>query len=196
MIVDWKKRHITKITSLLVTAMLLPQVLLAADFRGVMWGDDAGAVKKKETEKLIGDHPRNLIYQGRFAGIKMYIVYEFRNRRLIQGSYHNQSRHADKNDFIRDHEILKNLLQKKYGIPSLDRAIWTNNTYREDDSQWGKALGLGHLSYVAEWETSNTKISALLWGEDSDIQHVVRYTEKRTEEKEKKEQEKRILEKL
>ena len=181
---------------MLMIALLLPQIVIAADFREVLWGDDMATVRKKETEKLIGDHQRNLIYQGRLAGIRMYIVYEFRNRRLIEGSYHNQSRHADRNEFIRDHEILKELLQKKYGGPDLDRAIWTNNTYRADASQWGKALSLGHLSYVAEWETHNTKISALLWAKDSDIHHVVKYTEKRSEEKERKEQEKRILEKL
>jgi len=196
MITIQKKRYLKNTIPILVVGMLLPQILMAADFRGVVWGDDMEAVKIKETEKLIGDHQRNLIYQGRLAGVKMYIVYEFRNRRLIEGSYHNQSRHADKNEFIRDHEILKDLLQKKYGSPVLDRAIWTNDTYRADASQWGTAISLGHLSYVTEWETYNTKISAVLGGKDSNIQHVVKYTEKRSEEKEQKEREKRILEKL
>ncbi len=181
---------------LLLAILSIPQLLLASDFRGFSWGESADLVKKKETASLVGDHRKSLIYQGRVAEIDVYIVYTFRNDRLIEGSYHNQSRHNDNNAYIDDYNVLKDLLRRKYGSPKIDRAIWTNNDYRNSESEWGKALTLGHLSYAAEWETYDTTISALLWSNDGTIQHVVTYKETSSREKEKKEQDKRILEKL
>ncbi len=177
-------------------ALLLSQVALAADFRGASWGDDIDSVKKQESESLVGDHSNNLIYAGKLAGINVYIVYTFKNGKLIEGEYHNQSNAGSGNDYIQNFAAFRDLLRKKYGPPLKDRVMWRDTRYKNDSNLWGEAVRLGHLLYTAKWETGQTRISTTLWGDKGSIQHVIKYSEKGTEKRERLEQEKRTLEKL
>jgi len=52
---------------------------------------------------------------------------------------------------------------------------WDNDLYKDDRSEWGFAVGLGHLSYGCIWETSNTYITLGLNGDNYKINLVVSY---------------------
>jgi len=65
--------------------------------------------------------------------------------------------------------------------------------YKDDYSDWGTAISLGHLLYFSTWETENTEIASILTGENFDISCVIEYSSKSLEELEKKAKEKKAL---
>ncbi|MCD8403926.1 hypothetical protein [Tenacibaculum finnmarkense] len=69
-------------------------------------------------------------------------------------------------------------MKKKYGKPKEDKTIWKNDLYKDDYSQWGFAVSLGHLIYYSSWETEKTSILFLLNGENYDLKTVIEYSSK------------------
>ncbi len=50
--------------------------------------------------------------------------------------------------------------------------------YKEDYSQWGFAVSLGHLTYYSSWETERTSVFFVLNGENYDLETVIEYSSK------------------
>ena len=98
--------------------------------------------------------------------------------------------HSNKTDFITDYEDFKKILIKKYGNPTKDESFWKNDLYKDDYSDWGTAISLGHLIYFSTWSTSNTEINNMIMGENYDISCIVEYSSTNLKEIEKKAQEK------
>jgi len=101
--------------------------------------------------------------------------------------------HTNKNDFITDYNDFKKILTKKYGKPKQDETLWKNDLYKDDYSDWGTAISIGHLVYLSSWETQDTEINNILMGENFAISCIVEYTSKNLKEIEKKAQEKKAL---
>ena len=88
-------------------------------------------------------------------------------------------------------------LTKKYGKPKMDfPGVWKNDLYKDDKSEWGFAVSLGHLAYGASWETSTTKIEIMLSGDNYKINLILSYFSKELEEWVKQTEEKEALKDL
>jgi len=59
---------------------------------------------------------------------------------------------------------------------------WENELYKNDKSNWGLAISIGHLSYNSVWETSTTDIELALDGNNYKVNLRVRYTSKELKE--------------
>ena len=110
--------------------------------------------------------------------------------------------HSNENDYILDFNKLKEILTKKYGKPIEDERLWKNDLYRDDPQYWGFAISLGHLIYLATWETpatdttDTTIITLLLNGENFEIMFCIEYLSKNLHKLEEKAIEKKSLEEL
>jgi hypothetical protein len=60
--------------------------------------------------------------------------------------------------------------------------VWKDDLYKDDKSEWGFAVSLGHLAYGASWETSATKIEIMLLGDNYEINLFLSYFSKELEE--------------
>ena len=150
-------------------------------FRGMQWGELANLVQKNEKSKLlkketIQDTGLEIIaYSGEIAGRECIIGYYFAANQLVEGRYIFLAEHANKNLYIGDFDNIKNSLIEKYGKPSLDEKTWNNNLYKSDPGEWGMALSVGHLTYIAAWTTNDAEIQLVLKGDNYDISLILDY---------------------
>ncbi|MBA7542736.1 hypothetical protein ES705_35060 [subsurface metagenome] len=77
---------------------------------------------------------------------------------------------------------MKEILTKKYGKPWSDRTTWDNDLFKNDRSQWGLAVSIGHLSYGALWDTSKTFITLVLNGDNYEITLLAAYDSRELKE--------------
>jgi len=164
------------------------------DFRKTKWGMSKDQVKSSEPLKVAKETDDMLLYKTTVIGKNVLLVYIFVNNQLVRSKYILAEFHTNNNDFITDFNEFKKILVKKYGTPIKDEKIWRNDLYKDDFSNWGMAIALGHLLYFAQWETSNTTITAILKGDNFDITCGIEYASKKLEDLEKKAQEKKALE--
>ena len=148
------------------------------DFRNVRWGMSIEEVKKAETSKMVDESDTILIYESSLAGLDVYVGYVFTSGILVRGKYISVEKHSNRNDYINDYNSLKDLLTKKYGETTENHVYWLNDLYRDDYSEWGFAVSLGHLKYFDSWETGRTDITAALTGENYDISLGIEYGSK------------------
>jgi len=199
---------ITIFSSILGTSLATasPATKRLFDFRRARWGMTKTQVLKTETAKLMMDTTIRgvdlLIYTGEVAGFNCNIGYIFAEGKLVRGKYMFTHSHSNKNDYILDFNKLKEILTKKYGKPIEDKRLWKNDLYRDDPQYWGFAISLGHLIYLATWETpatdttDTTIITLLLNGENFEIMFCIEYLSKNLHKLEEKAIEKKSLEEL
>lgn len=161
------------LTVLVLTFM--PTSLIASDFRDFSWGDSIETVKNSEGSVLLDETETFLSYSGSIAGISFEIIYEFYEGKLIGGRYINKESYTDDDCYFQDYEKFKELLSKKYGEAIKDTYAWQNGLYKDDPSNWGKAIRLGHLHYRSVWIKEKTLITHTLSGDNSAIKHVIIY---------------------
>ena len=113
-----------------------------------------------------------------------------------QRSISRYQEHSNKNDYIYDYNKFKEILKKKYGKPSESNIFWKNKTYKNKPSYYGMAIAVGDLSYFSSWVTNSTKIICCLFGDNFNIYCGVEYVSKELGPLEKKQTEKRNLEKF
>jgi hypothetical protein len=64
---------------------------------------------------------------------------------------------------------------QKYGRPIEDKISWEDVTHKENISEWGNAIGMGHLEYVSRWSTRKTEVLLRLFGGEDEISLEVTY---------------------
>ena len=163
------------------------------DFRKTKWGMSKQEVLASETLKPVSEREESLIYMSVVLHKKVLIGYSFIQNKLFRATYLLRERHTNQNDFIEDYDDFKEMLTKKYGRPKKDNIIWRNNLFKNDSSEWGTAIGFGHLVYACEWETNSTKILCLLNGDNFKISLGVGYESKELKLINKKQEEKKAL---
>jgi hypothetical protein len=163
------------------------------NFRKTKWGMSKKEVKKTETGKIVRDDEKVLVYNGIVSNIDALIVYIFASDKLVRAKYMFTPKHTNKNDYLIDYDNVKETLTKKYGSPQPDDSYWRNELYKDDYSEWGFAVSLGHLTYSSEWETENTKILLMLSGENYDIDLNAEYSSKALKYLEEQEKEKKKI---
>lgn len=153
-------------------------------FRQTLWGMNKGQVKKREAGKVYKEEKMTgamagldiLVYQENIAGLDCLIAYYFAENKLTRARYLFSSEHSNKNLFIQDYKNVQTQLSEKYGKPYRDDVIWSNDLYKDDLSEYGTAVSLGHLQYATEWKQPETYIQLTLHGDNFEISHWVEYT--------------------
>jgi len=152
-------------------------------FRKVLWGMSAEQAKEIETAEFVkkekggGDFKGLdiLIYTTNISGLDCTVVYYFADNMLTRARYLITEEHTNKNLYIEDFLKIKNQLVEKYGSPDKDDTIWSDDLYKDDPSEHGMALSVGHLMYVAEWYLPETIIQLLLKGDNYSVTLWVEY---------------------
>ncbi len=92
------------------------QVRGGENFGAADWGMSPEQVKNSETsDRLTGEMPGVLTYDGEIAGIKASIFYIFDDGKLNRGLY---SVEGQQDAIIKDYETIKAFLLKQYGEPA------------------------------------------------------------------------------
>lgn len=164
------------------------------NFRKTRWGMSQAQVKSSESLESAKEDPNFLGYRTSVIGKNVFMAYYFINNQLVRTRYILAEEHSNKNDYISDYNAFKDILTKKYGQPSDEQTFWKNDLYKDDYSDWGMAISVGHLAYFSSWETQDTEIDSMLAGENFRINCIVEYCSKELKDIEKKAEEKKALE--
>jgi len=167
------------ITSLSLTILAKEQVF---DFRETTWGMNKEQVKATEDRKPDYEENDMLSYKVKIFGGNYYCFYSFLEDKLYNGGYFFMEEHTNKNLYINDYMELKGIITKEYGKPIMDKIIWKNDLYKDEKSEWGKAISLGDLEYWALWETLNTEICLSLDSDNYEINLILSYDSKELSE--------------
>lgn len=136
------------------------------DFRKVKWGMTMEQVKKIEKGQFHNVKDNVIAYSVTVANKEADLFYSFIDNKLVSGAYFFNVRHTNPNAFIDDYYSLKDLLSAKYAEPSIDDINWLNELYKDEPSEKGFAVSLGHLNYRAKWFEDSTDITLTLTGEN------------------------------
>jgi len=189
-------KKVTKVVVTVLFILVFSGICLADDFtfRKTKWGMTPAEVKATEPLKVAEEKEGFLCYKTSVLGKNVFVVYFFTDNQLTRARYVLADSHSNKTDFITDYEDFKTILMKKYGNPAKDESFWKNDLYKDDYSDWGTAISVGHLIYFSTWNTSNTEINNMLMGENFDISCIVEYSSTNLKLIEKEAQEKKALE--
>lgn len=161
---------------LLFAGLLFSQILFAQAFRNVNWGASMEEVKVSEKTKPDQESEESLLYRVQLAGKEVLLIYNFLPEHgLYSSGYFFNEEHTNKNGFIDDYQEVKSLLIKKYGEPISDRVIWSNDLFKDDPQDYGRAVSIGHLKYVSTWTVERTNITLGLLGENYEIGMILNY---------------------
>jgi predicted RND superfamily exporter protein len=146
-------------------------------FRKTTWGMSQEEVKKSES-LVPSEKDSFLSYKDSINGLDATLSYAFVDDKLAKAMYSIKETHTNKNDYISDYKDLKKLLTEKYGEPFEDNEIWSKSLYKNDPEEYGLAVSLGHLNYLTQWETEDTVVNLVLFGENYKITHTIMYESK------------------
>lgn len=152
------------------------------DFRVAKWGDSKAVVMKKEGKTNLSPIDNIYYFSDFVAGISCDVAYIFTNDKLSMAKYLFNPTHSNKNDFIKDYQDLVNLMTDKYGKPGYNTTEWSNFLYKDDPDDYGFAVSLGHLLYIAGWYGQTTEITVALYGENYKISLIIEYISKKYKE--------------
>jgi len=149
------------------------------DFRKANWRMSKEQVKATEDKRPDLEEDTKLLYKVKIGENNFLCVYSFLKDKFYRSTYLFNETHTNKNDYIDDYERLKNVLIKKYGKPTTDRAVWKNNLYKDDKQDWGTAISIGHLEYRTLWmklvDRDIIEITLLLTGDNYKISLGILY---------------------
>ena len=148
------------------------------EFRKTSWGMTKDQVKENESSTLVGDAGNMLWYTSTVASKNVEIVYTFLDHKLVNTGYRFIEEHSNKNDYIIDYEVIKEILIQKYSTPTIDETTWSNELFKADRSNWGMAVSTGHLEYFSAWETDTTEIILYLGSDNHEVQLQAAYYSK------------------
>lgn len=172
------------------------QEAAAPSFRNARWGMSQKDVRRLEKGKPEVAEEGMLVWGDEVGGLDVAVAYIFSDGKLVRGRYHSVTTHTNHNAYIVDYETLKKLLTSKYGEPTSDEVVWSNDLYRNDSQRYGMAVAAGHLSAFTTWETPETKISVAISGDNFEVRVGVDYVSKKLgglEDEERLESEKQKL---
>lgn len=151
------------------------QELPREGFRKTVWGSpksQAKAAEGREPREEQDDYLDFEVSLGRFRCLAAYI---FVGNQLVRGKYVVLEEYQNQTNYLTVYAELKDSVSKKYGSPIKDETYWLNDLYKDDYSEWGMAVGCGHLSKFASWKTPESTINVGLFGENFDVHVTVEY---------------------
>lgn len=150
-------------------------------FRGVDWGMSRAEVRKNEKSDPDADEDLGLLYTTSVNGLDANLLYMLIEDKLIKANYNITESHSNKYLYITDYNKLKELLTTKYGEPTEDKVFWFDDLYKDDPSDWGLAVSIGHLTQIATFETEEADIGVILKGDNYSVDLVIEYISKEYE---------------
>ena len=145
------------------------------DFRKTNWG-----VSREEVAETEG---------------ALELQYDYTGDKLVSAEYEFSYEATLEYFCINNYRHLKEKLAEKYGKAVVDEDIWIDDLYKDDFSNWGKAVAQNHLLRYAQWETPNTRITIVLAGDGyGDIALKIKYRSQQIKELEEESAAKEILE--
>jgi len=190
------KKHILILLALSVMIFTAPLFADEYDFRKAKWGMSKEEVKHGESKEPISEGNNIFGYEDKVAGMECYIFYVFASNKLVRTRYYFIHKHSNRTDYINDYQSLQENLQKKYGQPIDDDRIWKNDLYKDDPSEWGMAVAIGHLIYQTQWTTDTTGILLHLSGDNYKIKLLIEYKSTQLHELEQKAKETETMDAL
>ncbi len=157
-------------------------------FRKAQWGMTQEQVIRLEGNPAARENSGDYYVMRYWDSIKdmtCWMDYIFKDDKLVKARYIFLVRHDYKSQYFGDYKKAKDFLTEVHGQSPLTNINWLNPTYKEDYSNWGLAVSLGHLEYSAIWDTPMTEIVLRLFGENNEVKLVADYTGKVEKEKEK-----------
>ena len=142
------------------------------------WGMSSDQLKRIEGQPVhLGESQGYQIigYQREILERDCLIGFYFSNNRLKGAKLSFLEPHTNKNQNIADFKRIKDLLVQKYGRPIEDKISWEDVTHKENISEWGNAIGMGHLEYVSKWSARKTEVLLRLFGGEDEISLEVTY---------------------
>ncbi len=130
--------------------------------------------KPAEQTKAGGDDV--LVYKQQLIDLDCDIEYRFTTNKLYQTQFYFAVDPGDGNACLDDYRNIKDALAQKFGKPLEEKMVWRDNTYREDFSAWGTAVGLGQLELRSRWLTAGSEITARLAGQSQGASIIVLFT--------------------
>lgn len=130
------------------------------------WGHSQDVLRHTLTGTIERDERGALIYSRRFEEYGIVEGYEFQDSGLMHGQYLFLERPVhDLNEFIEYYGAVKDALIDSFGVPTEDQTLWDNDVYQPLPEYWGIAVKLGHLRFIASWETADGTLSLELSGD-------------------------------
>jgi hypothetical protein len=169
----------------------------APDFRQATWGMTKAEVLASEAKPPSAVRESNgetiVEYDAeKVAGLKASLLYIFAKDKLVRAKYLLDAEHDDLNEFIADYHAVEALLKSAYGEPTMQRAVWEDDSLVEErkayldqdratpesilpsDRNVGLAVSLGHLKLYTE-RGEGTRALHAMTGADGRILHQVEY---------------------
>jgi len=162
------------------------------DFRGLPWGASKDDVIKVEGNKtldrsttplwaapsaLVLGSPGldSLVYAGKAGDLDCVYAFYFAGDKLVQGRCVFSEKHTDANLYIDDFQAVNTLLTEEYGKPEEDGMMWSDDRYKGDRANWGKAVAEGHLAYHALRRLPDTAVMHQMRGINNEPLHAIQY---------------------
>jgi hypothetical protein len=147
-------------------------------FRKSAWGSTVAQVKAAESIEPRHETDDYIDFEVKLGRFKCLAVYIFVGDKLVRGKYSLLEEYRNQNNFLTAYDELKESVTKKYGPATDDKTYWLNDLYKDDYSEWGMAVGCGHLSKFATWDTLESTITVGILGENFDVSVGVEYSSK------------------
>lgn len=149
--------------------------LSAEGFRKSSWGLSLAEVKASESSEPRLEKADYLDFDVTLGRFRCLAAYIFVGNQLVRGKYVVLEEYQNQTNYLTVYAELKDSVSKKYGSPIKDETYWLNDLYKDDYSEWGMAVGCGHLSKFASWKTPESTINVGLFGENFDVHVTVEY---------------------
>jgi hypothetical protein len=154
------------------------EVNTETNFRSARWGMSKQQILRMEGHPAQQDSSGGLDviqYLQTILNMDCMIGFVFAENKLVKAKYSFLTKHGDKNQYIQDYSKIRDILVEKYGNPETESALWQDDRYKNESSNWGQALSLGHLRFDSTWQDSETEIHLGLNGGRDKIFLVVEY---------------------
>jgi DNA-binding protein len=166
--------------SLLVVIVLSGAGLVAADalpdgFRGVRWGAPLATVTVTAPDKELSRSATAISGSCVLAERPFRFVYLGKDGRLGRGLYIHDEHHVDSNVDVAIFDELKKILTDKYGPPTTNDELWSNELFKGDKSKLGTALAVEAVVLRAQWNDGHNYITLQAKGKNINIAVTVAY---------------------
>jgi hypothetical protein len=141
-------------------------------FRETRWGMSKNQVFELEGESFHQEKSygsETIRYQKKVIGLECSIEFIFAGNKLIKAKYIFLGQHKHESQYIGDYKKIKDWLTEMHGMPLGSNVTWRNDLYKEDYSNWGLAVSLGHLEYSSLWKNQEMEIFLTLSGENNKL---------------------------
>ena len=164
-----------RIYLLIASLFVVNNTLAQKQIRNANWGMSKTSVKASETLTLFAEEPTKLSYSGVLGGKEFDIVYKFIDNKLTSVYYVYAQQHSNKKSYVDAYYEVKRILTTKYDYAIVDKIDWTNELFKDRESDWGLACALGHVSFYSGWANEDARISLLLHGENNNASLIIMY---------------------